>query len=514
MKKFHVYTRPIFRCALAAAFLAPTIAWSHGAVDIPVARQVKCKVVGGYWSSANGSGIADAGCRAAAAVFPTSAEQAYQMDQWNEVANLIAAPGYNDPDEVKAAVPDGQLCSAGDTRKRGLDVVSPSWYKTSVMPVNGKIQMRIIGTAPHVPSFVKVYITQPGYTGTSPLKWSDLSHIHTEELATARTNWSTPSAIPGASGFFQFDVPIPNGQTGYAVLFTQWQRIDPAGEGFYNCSDINIESQSDHFPWYDTGTFINPNMTPKANETVQFRVMGHDTSANEIVDIEVPITADNLAPAVWGAQLADQLAESANIIRVGIRSGVNIVFDAHKIHDNLIYLTSNKDSTAMSILRTTTPVDPTPLPPEAVITGDTSVKAGEQFTLSATRSIGHPGPLRFHWLSNIIGPNGPYTAETPTITITAPTKAGNLPFYVSLSALDDGIKKSGVTKVNITVDYASGNTYPTYVAGTKYNAGDIVSNNGKNYACKPHPYTGWCSGAATYYAPGTGLAWKEAWDEK
>lgn len=514
MKNFHIYTRHLVHCTLAAAFLTPTVAWTHGAVDMPVARQVKCKVVGGYWSSANGSGIADAGCRAAAAVFPTSAEQAYQMDQWNEVAKLIAAPGYNDPAQVKAAVPDGQLCSAGDPKKRGLDVASPLWYKTSVMPVNGKIQMRIIGTAPHVPSFVKVYITQPGYTGSSPLKWSDLSQIYTEEFSAARTDWTSPSTIPGASGFFQFDVPVPDGQTGYAILYTQWQRIDPAGEGFYNCSDINIEGQGDHFPWTDTGMFINQNMTPKANETVHFRVLGHTTSANEIVDIKIPITAGNLAPAVWGAQLVNQLSASANIIKVGIRYGTNITFRADRIHDNLIYLANNGDSTAMSIIRSTPPVASTPLPPEAIITGNTSVKAGEQFTLSAVSSVGHPGPLRFHWLSNIIGPNGPYTAQTPTITITAPTKAGSTPYYVGLSALDDGIRKTGIARVIINVDYASGQTYPAYVAGRKYNAGDTVSNNGKNYTCKPFPYSGWCSGAAGYYAPGTGLAWKEAWDEK
>ncbi|HYC83620.1 MAG TPA: hypothetical protein VEB86_00300, partial [Chryseosolibacter sp.] len=38
-----------------------------------------------------------------------------------------------------------------------------------------------------------------------------------------------------------------------------------------------------------------------------------------------------------------------------------------------------------------------------------------------------------------------------------------------------------------------------------------VKNAGNSYECKPHPYTGWCNGAAWAYAPGTGTYWQDAW---
>ncbi|MDX7876380.1 immunoglobulin-like domain-containing protein [Aeromonas veronii] len=53
--------------------------------------------------------------------------------------------------------------------------------------------------------------------------------------------------------------------------------------------------------------------------------------------------------------------------------------------------------------------------------------------------------------------------------------------------------------------------YPAYAPNTGYQAGDRVSNAGGNYECKPWPYSGWCGGSTSHYAPGTGTAWSDAW---
>ncbi len=48
-----------------------------------------------------------------------------------------------------------------------------------------------------------------------------------------------------------------------------------------------------------------------------------------------------------------------------------------------------------------------------------------------------------------------------------------------------------------------------YVAGTSYNAGQLVQNAGNEYSCT---IGGWCSSSAAWaYAPGTGTAWNSAW---
>ncbi|WP_421223267.1 immunoglobulin-like domain-containing protein [Aeromonas sp. 602293] len=53
--------------------------------------------------------------------------------------------------------------------------------------------------------------------------------------------------------------------------------------------------------------------------------------------------------------------------------------------------------------------------------------------------------------------------------------------------------------------------YPAYAPNTGYQAGDRVSNAGGNYECKPWPYSGWCGGSTSHYAPGTGSHWSDAW---
>ncbi|MGL4473139.1 MAG: chitinase N-terminal domain-containing protein [Shewanella sp.] len=56
-----------------------------------------------------------------------------------------------------------------------------------------------------------------------------------------------------------------------------------------------------------------------------------------------------------------------------------------------------------------------------------------------------------------------------------------------------------------------GSALPAYKVGTTYQAGDQVSNAGGEFECKPFPFSGWCGGSASHYAPGTGSNWSDAW---
>lgn len=87
-------------------------------------------------------------------------------------------------------------------------------------------------------------------------------------------------------------------------------------------------------------------------------------------------------------------------------------------------------------------------------------------------------------------------------------------YQYQVLAVDAAGNKSAMTeKLNVTTSEKVESAYPAYQEGFAYAAGDIVTGtDGKFYQCKPWPYTGWCSGAAFAYAPGTGSAWAEAWD--
>ncbi|MCV5901510.1 lytic polysaccharide monooxygenase, partial [Escherichia coli] len=64
---------------------------------------------------------------------------------------------------------------------------------------------------------------------SKPLTWSDLELIDT-----------AGDVYVDAEKRYRIHVTFPADRSGDAVLYTRWQRIDVAGEGFYNCSDITL----------------------------------------------------------------------------------------------------------------------------------------------------------------------------------------------------------------------------------------------------------------------------------
>lgn len=88
-------------------------------------------------------------------------------------------------------------------------------------------------------------------------------------------------------------------------------------------------------------------------------------------------------------------------------------------------------------------------------------------------------------------------------------------YEVVISGLADG-QKPVVQRFPVTLTEESDNggndgDYPAYAPNTSYQAGDRVSSAGGNFECKPWPYSGWCGGSTSHYAPGTGSAWSDAW---
>jgi chitin-binding protein len=204
----------------------PEAAQAHGTVSSPVSRAYKCYVDGGYHWPTDGSAIPNAACRAAFLAGGT-----YPFVQWHEVS--INIPDYLNAQAVRAAIPNGRLCSANDPRKNGLNLASSEWHRTMVSPENGKIDIDYLVAAPHSPSFFEFYLSKPGYDGRSPLGWDDVDLI--DSIA-------DPDRYSQPNGGYKFSVSIPVERAGDAVLFTRWQRIDRVGEGFYSCSDIVIDN--------------------------------------------------------------------------------------------------------------------------------------------------------------------------------------------------------------------------------------------------------------------------------
>ncbi|WP_327307507.1 lytic polysaccharide monooxygenase [Streptomyces sp. NBC_01298] len=189
--------------AVAAYAVAPAAA--HGSMTDPVSRVAACYAEGPESPKS-------AACKAAVAA---SGAQAFY--DWNAV-NIANAAG-----QSKALIPDGQLCSAGNDKYRGLDLARADWPASPM--ASGAHTFRYKGTAPHKGSF-ELYVTKDGYDPSKPLKWSDL-----ESAPFAKV---TDPGMQG--GDYVFSGTVPN-KTGRHLIYSVWQRSD-SPEAFYTCSDV------------------------------------------------------------------------------------------------------------------------------------------------------------------------------------------------------------------------------------------------------------------------------------
>ncbi|TDU79014.1 lytic polysaccharide monooxygenase [Streptomyces sp. KS 21] len=190
---------------LAVAAYAAAPAAAHGSMTDPVSRVAACYAEGPESPKS-------AACKAAVAA---SGAQAFY--DWNAV-NIANAAGNH-----QALIPNGQLCSAGNDKYRGLDLARTDWPAGPMSA--GEHTFRYKGTAPHKGSF-ELYITKDGYDPAKPLKWSDL-----EPAPFAK------ATDPGMqNGDYVFSGSVPN-KSGRHLIYSIWQRSD-SPEAFYTCSDV------------------------------------------------------------------------------------------------------------------------------------------------------------------------------------------------------------------------------------------------------------------------------------
>ncbi|HET9654451.1 MAG TPA: lytic polysaccharide monooxygenase [Kineosporiaceae bacterium] len=123
-------------------------------------------------------------------------------------------------------IPDGQLCSGGNTKYGAYDEARADW-PTTRLTSGAKFTWHYNAWAPHPGTFY-LYVTKDGYDPTKPLKWSDLEE---QPFST----WK--EATPNGNGEYYWDVTLPANKTGQHIIYSRWVRSD-SQENFFNCSDV------------------------------------------------------------------------------------------------------------------------------------------------------------------------------------------------------------------------------------------------------------------------------------
>lgn len=200
-------------------------------------RNHKCYSDGGFYWPEDGSGIPNEACKQAFNhVLQASGEQAAisMFTQVNEYAAL-AGNNYLDLQHIKHDVVNTALCSAGAIDsflqfgdKSGMSIVAP-WTLNNITDTP---QLEFCATAVHNPSIFRIFVSNKN-PQTTQLKWQDLKLI--ANISTT----DTPSIKCITPTSYKLNFKLECAKVG--TLFVNWQRLDPVGEGFYNCFDFSME---------------------------------------------------------------------------------------------------------------------------------------------------------------------------------------------------------------------------------------------------------------------------------
>ncbi|CCQ12804.1 Spindolin-related protein [Pseudoalteromonas luteoviolacea B = ATCC 29581] len=446
--------------ALATWVAIPSFnAVAHGYMDFPKARQAICEAQGGYWWPEDGSNIPNAACRAA------FLESGYvQFTQEHEFS--VNTANYLNQTAVEANIPNGTLCAAGSHQKRGIDLPSKDWQKTTLVTnAKGEVALRWLATTPHNPSFWKIYLSKPGFdTATQKLTWQDLEPIaEFGNLEFTKDN--------DGKRYYHMTVMIPAGRQGDAILYSRWQRNDVVGEGFYNCSDVHIESDPTPPLWVSAGYFVSASDKPNIGDIALARVF--DGNGQEIVSQSLTLTQDN--SAYWQSKLASMLNQQfREAINVGVlgESG-EIVFDSANVLRNQVYVAKADHTYNLTIKPAAINTPPIIRQPEPI-----TLNENTSLSLHVHAFDDEQSQLTYRYQTNsplTISGNG----ATVTLSASEVEKDTQSTIVVTVS---DGLLDTQAS-ISVTVKNLV-STNPAWQASKVYWGGDKVSYKGKNYQAK------------------------------
>ncbi|MEC4725413.1 lytic polysaccharide monooxygenase [Shewanella sp. D64] len=301
---FKAYSMTLGTILLANAMSVSSVN-AHGYMDSPKARQQFCVDDGGYWWPDDGSAIPNLACRAA--LLTTGTKQLVQNNEFSK--NVM---NYNSTTAVQSAIPNGQLCAGGDVEKSGMDNPSMFWQRSDMTPdADGEITVIFDAHTPHNPSFWEFYLSDETFDVASEvLSWEKLTLIaQVANIAVSEVN---------GKKVYQIAIPFPLDRSGPATLYTRWQREDAAGEGFYNCSDINIVNDTEPLEWTELEQYIANGLTANEGDEVWFRLFS--AQGEERVFEKLAIDSTNIMTDLWARQLAESVVQlHAELVQVGIK---------------------------------------------------------------------------------------------------------------------------------------------------------------------------------------------------
>ena len=320
------------RAALALAILGSVTvsgaALAHGTLSKPSSRVYSCY-------QGNPENPTNPACAAAKAI--GGAQPFYD---WAGI-NQAAANGNH-----QAVVPDGELCSGGNSKYRGLDLNRSDWQTTPIRgDTRGRYTFEYKAPAPHATREWKFYVTREGWQPGSPLRWADLEQF------------CTLGNVPVSGDVYKLECPLPK-RTGQHVIYNTWQRSDSA-EAFYACADVRFEGGGGVTPppqWQDAGP-VTARGALEVGTTLSLRVF--NANGNDVERPEITLAAGQTGATQWPLALARKVNASAQHARVGVLQN-GVITPVASATENRVYLTPGHRFQLDTRVPDPDPIDPPP----------------------------------------------------------------------------------------------------------------------------------------------------------
>lgn len=310
--------------------MAPVSALAHGAMEQPLSRIYLCYKENPERLKGSYDGV-PAGAPPCIDLVQMSGTQ--PLYDWTEV-NRMDANGQH-----KKVAPDGQLCSAGRDKYKGLDQRRADWPTSKIKPdAKGKFTFRFHATTPHAVKYFRFYVTRDGWKPTNELRWRDLELFATVKNIEAQ---SDPKQSYGQ--YYNMTVKMPEGKTGRRLIFAVWQRSD-SPEAFYSCSDVRIQSPksatsaaASAVTWDEAGRAVARNDLP-AGTNVSFRVF--DAKGGDVDRISVKLTDETGRAAAWPFALARKVNGTTDAFRIGVEGDDEAIAPQKSASENRVFRSS------------------------------------------------------------------------------------------------------------------------------------------------------------------------------
>lgn len=136
----------------------------------------------------------------------------------------------------QGAIPDGQLCSAGQTeggRYNSMDTVG-DWEATDI---GTDFTVQVHDAALHGADYYQVYVTEQGFDPlTQELGWGDLELV--AETGPVAPGEGEPSSDPNLGGV-TVSIDASADRSGRHMVYTIWKAAH-MDQTYYLCSDVNF----------------------------------------------------------------------------------------------------------------------------------------------------------------------------------------------------------------------------------------------------------------------------------